>query len=111
MDKIKKYQKLIKDAVSGYQNTEEKGIAEYESQLIFDDKRGHNLLLDIGWNEHKRIFDCCLHIDLKDGKIWIRQDWTDGIVDYFLENGVPKNDIILAFHPPYKRRYTEFAEA
>ena len=26
-----------------------------------------------------------------------------------VDKGVPKNDIVLAFHSPFKRRYTEFA--
>jgi len=45
-------------------------------------------------------------------KIWIEEDMTeDGIATYFLEQGVPREDIVLAFHPPFMRPLTEFAVA
>ena len=31
-----------------------------------------------------------------------------GITDELAELGVPKEDIVLAYHPPYKRPYTGF---
>lgn len=44
------------------------------------------------------------------GKLWIQHDGTeDGIANRLVELGVPKSDIVLAFHPPYKRPYTDFA--
>ena len=52
-----------------------------------------------------------LHVDLKEDKIWIRQDWTEGVVDDFLEMGVPKTDLVHAFFAPYKRPYSGFAAA
>ncbi len=42
----------------------------------------------------------------------IEEDWTEGgIATDLLEAGVPKEDIVLAFHPPKMRPYTEFAVA
>ena len=53
-----------------------------------------------------------LYIALKDDKIWIEEDLTeDGIATYFIEHGIPKKDIVLAFHPPEMRQHTEFAVA
>ncbi len=49
------------------------------------------------------------YIDLKGEKIWVQQDWTDSIiVDKLMELGAAKEDIVLAFHAPYKRPYTGF---
>jgi hypothetical protein len=33
----------------------------------------------------------------------------DGFAKRLVEHGVPKHDIVLAFHAKYKRPYTEFA--
>ncbi len=33
----------------------------------------------------------------------------DGIANDFLAAGIPKDKIVLAFHPPSVRPYTEFA--
>ena len=47
---------------------------------------------------------------LKNGKIWIQHDGTEiGVANELVEWGVPKEDIVLAYHAPYKRQYTGFA--
>ena len=44
------------------------------------------------------------------GKIWVEVDETEeGIATQFLRAGVPREDIVLAFHPPELRHLTEFA--
>jgi XisI protein len=82
-----------------------------ERQVIFDTDRDHYQLVNVGWNPNgNRSYGCVLHLDIKDGKIWIQHDGTeDGIADALLELGVPKKDIVLAFHTPSMRKYTEFA--
>ncbi len=85
---------------------------EHEVQAIFDVERDHYQLLHVGWRGSKREFGCILHLDIKDGKIWIQQDGTEvGIANQLVELGVPKRDIVLAFHEPAVRQYTEFGEA
>ncbi|HBB33754.1 MAG TPA: hypothetical protein DC064_18635, partial [Cyanobacteria bacterium UBA9273] len=32
-----------------------------------------------------------------------------GVANELVEAGVPKEDIVLTFHAPYKRKYTELA--
>ncbi|NJN12855.1 MAG: XisI protein [Richelia sp. RM2_1_2] len=82
---------------------------EYEVQTIFDEQQDHYQLLYVGWRGNKRDFGCILHLDIKDGKIWIQHDGTEvGIANQLVEMGVPKQDIVLAFHEPYIRQFTEF---
>ncbi len=62
-----------------------------------------------GWRGNKRDFGCILHLEIKRGKIWIQHDGTEeGIANRLVEMGVPKQDIILAFHEPLVRSSTEF---
>jgi hypothetical protein len=64
----------------------------------------------VGWRNQKRIYGPVLHLDIINGKIWIQQDGTEvGIANELIAIGVPKEDIVLAFHPPSMRKYTEFA--
>lgn len=82
---------------------------DVETQMIFDKVNHHYLLMSVGWDGNERIRGCVLHIDVKDGKIWIQHDGTEiGVANELVDMGVPKQDIVLAFHAPYKRRYTEF---
>ncbi|MEH2014998.1 XisI protein [Nostoc sp.] len=83
---------------------------EMETQAILDTERDHYLLLHTGWRGNRRTHGCSLHLDIKDGKIWIQHDGTEvGIATQLLELGVPKEDIVLGFHSPYMRQFTEFA--
>ena len=51
-----------------------------------------------------------MHVDIKDNKIWIQHDGTEiGIAGELEKLGVPKSDIVLGFHAPYKRKFTDFA--
>ncbi|GAA6617285.1 XisI protein [Scytonema sp. NUACC26] len=83
---------------------------EIETQAVLDTERDHYLLLHTGWRGNNRTHGCSIHLDIKDGKIWIQHDGTEvGIATLLLEQGVPKEDIVLAFHSPYMRQFTEFA--
>ncbi|WP_373537102.1 XisI protein [Microcoleus sp.] len=82
---------------------------EYEVQTLFDAEQDHYQLLYVGWRGNKRDFGCILHLDIKNGKIWIQNDGTEvGIANQLVELGVPKEDIVLAFHEPEVRQFTDF---
>jgi hypothetical protein len=77
---------------------------------IYDTDRDRYQLLNIGWNGESQIFGCPAYVVIEHGKIWIHRDYTEpGIANQLLEAGVPKGDIILAFHAPNVRQYTDFA--
>jgi hypothetical protein len=109
MDKLNLYRQHIESLLQEYSHyTPSYGQVEIEA--IIDSAHDHYQLMSVGWNESQRIHGCLLHIDIKQGKIWIQHDGTEeGIAARLVEAGVPKEDIVLAFHAPYKRRYTEFA--
>ncbi|WP_224409850.1 element excision factor XisI family protein [Oscillatoria salina] len=47
-----------------------------------------------------------------DGKIWIHRDGTEeGVASEFLNAGIPKERIVLAFKSPSVRKHTGFAIA
>ncbi len=83
---------------------------DIEVQTIFDTENDHYQLVNVGWNGYRRIYGCVLHIDIKNGKIWIQHDGTEeGVASELVQLGVPKDQIVLAFHSPYKRQFTGFA--
>jgi XisI protein len=108
---IEQYRQYIRHLLSERQKraSMSRNYEEYEVQTIFDEQQDHYQLLYVGWRGNKRDFGCILHLDIKDGKIWIQHDGTEvGIANQLVEMGVPKQDIILAFHEPYIRQFTEF---
>ena len=113
MDKLEYYRHLIRKVLTEYYELDAKSTdSTLESALIFDEGHDHYLLIVMGWLPEERIKVNTIHVRLRDGKIWIEEDWTeDGVVTDFLQAGVPREDIVLAFHPPHLRQYTEFAIA
>jgi hypothetical protein len=109
MDKLTHYRQEIRRLLLEYgANPPSYGQVEVES--IIDPVNDHYQLMTVGWNGPQRIHGCMLHIDIKGDKIWIQHDGTEGgLAGRLVEAGVPKEDIVLAFHAPYKRRFTEFA--
>jgi XisI protein len=48
--------------------------------------------------------------DIKDEKIWIQYDGTEySIAQELIDLGVPSQSIVVAYHAPYSRKFTEFA--
>ncbi|MCC3417619.1 MAG: XisI protein [Microcoleus sp. PH2017_29_MFU_D_A] len=113
MDKLEYYRHLIRKVLTEYYELGAKSSnSTLESALIFDERHDHYLLVVMGWEGQERIKGNTIHVRLRDGKIWIEEDWTeDGVVTDFLQAAVPREDIVLAFHPPHLRQYTEFAIA
>ena len=104
------YPKIIQDILS--RHTGKDLETQTEVQLLFDADRHHYQVLHLGWVEEAqvRVHACIVHVDLKDDKIWIQRDGTEiGIANELVEAGVPKHDIVLGFHGPYKRPFTGFA--
>ena len=79
---------------------------------VFDRKHGQFLLMDEGWQDFKHIHRVWVHVELRDGKLWIQKDGTeDGIAVDLINAGIPKERIILAFQHPNRRQYSDFAAA
>ena len=109
MDKLEIYRSYIKQVITEY-GKYKPSYGEVEVELIFDTEHDHYQLVNVGWHGQRRILSCFLHIDIKNGKIWIQHNGLeDDIAQEFVKFGVPKEDIVLGFHAPYKRKFTGYA--
>jgi hypothetical protein len=111
MDKLENYRSLIKTILTEHDNLANRSSKKkYETFLVFDETHDHYLWMSLDWLNQKRINNTNVHIRIKNEKIYIEQDWTEeGIANELLREGVAKSDIVLAFHAPETRKFTEFA--
>ncbi len=111
MDKLTHYRKIARRLVEEYgKHTPANGVIHTEK--IIDSENDHYEVLHVGWQGARRVHGSAIHLDIIDGKVWIQYDGTNRpVADALLEAGVPREDIVLAFHPPEVRQYTEFAAA
>lgn len=108
MDTLSRYRQLVRQELEEYAGFSENGSVKDE--VVFDAERDRYLLVSIGWEGHKRILQPIIHVDIIGGKIWVQEDNTDWpITNAFVEAGVPKEDIVLGFHPEHLRQHTGFA--
>ncbi len=110
MDTLNQYRGIVRDVLKRYTDIEYAN-ADVDNELLFDESRDRYAVVSVGWtDEPRRSHGCLLHLDIIDGKIWIQRDGTeDGVALELEEAGVPKKDIVLAWHPPELRHHTGYA--
>ncbi len=111
--KIERYRQVLINILTAYANVRPLNqSADKETILVSDEKHDHYFLHRIGWEGVKRVWNTTLYVRICNGKFYIEIDWTEeGIATDLLAAGVSKEDIVLAFHHPSVRPYTEFAVA
>jgi ketopantoate reductase len=111
MDELTRYRHLIIELMREHaQHRPSHGDIQVE--LIIDEAQDHYELIYAGWSGKYRIHGSVIHVDIRDGKVWIQHDGTeDGIAEDLVEAGVPRDRIVLAFKSPAMRQHTGFAVA
>ncbi|MBX7170875.1 MAG: XisI protein [Pyrinomonadaceae bacterium] len=109
MDKLENYRDIVEKIIS-----EHAAIPYYygdiERRTMFDRKNDSYLLYIVGWSDGRRYHGINIHVDIINEKFYIQHDGTeDGIATELEQAGVPKSDIVLAFHAPELRKHTEYA--
>lgn len=112
MDKVKKYQNIVLQFLNYY--NEESGGNRPDStvkrRILADFENNSFQLLAVGWRGHHYIFGPIFHFDIIDGKVWMQCNNTEWeAVDYLMEHGVEREDIVLGFIEPQARKFSGFA--
>ncbi|MEM8534682.1 MAG: XisI protein [Chloroflexota bacterium] len=111
MDRLTQYRTIISQALHDYAQIPY-AYGEIESKVIIDKDQNEFLIVNVGWNERRRVHGCLIHVELRDGKVWIQRDGTEeGIVKTLLQAGIPKEHIVLAFQHVQRRQYSGYAAA
>ena len=112
MDSINKPDKLRETVISvleGLANPPP-SYGQVEIQCVFDTVRDHYQLVSVGWEGESRAFGTFVHVDIRDGKIWIQHDGTDfDVAARLLEHGIDRQQIVLGFQSPGRRPFTDYA--
>jgi hypothetical protein len=109
MDKIVQYREIIKKIIADYVN-ESSSKEDIERQMVFDTENNHYQLVNVGWHNGHRVYGCVLHFDIKNQKIWLQYNGTEiDFAEELSKHGVPKQDIVIGFHSPFMRKFTEYA--
>ena len=109
MDALAHYRAIIRQLIMEYAS-HKPAYGDIASEVIIDEDKGHYEILQIGWQGESRVHSAMLHIDLIGDKVWIQYDGTSpGVAPELVEAGIPREAIVLAFHPAEARPYTGYA--
>ncbi len=113
MEKIQKYQRIIKEVLTNYNAQgpiDPVHPERREIRLVFDDEHARYQLLRLGWRGIHNYFAVIFHFEIMDEKIWVQRNMSDyDIVGEIEDKGVPKEDIVLAFLAPETWQHSGYA--
>src|SRR5262245_51242380 len=100
MDRLRRYRETIEDILRDYAAIPY-SYGELRSVTAFDRQADHYLLMVLGREGTKRVHGCLVHVDIEDGRFFIRRDGTEyGIARELTDAGVPAEDVVLGYRLP-----------
>ena len=76
MEKLDKYRNSIVEIMQKYTSAIP-ACGDIEVQTIFDRENDYYQIINVGWQNDRRIYGCSLHIDIKNNKVWIQHNGTE----------------------------------
>ncbi len=99
MDTVKSYQAVIKQVISEYAKLRP-SHGNIHLEPIFDDINNRYALMQFGWDRERRVRGNLIYVRIENSKVLIEYDGLErGITQDLVQNGIPEQDIILAFLP------------
>jgi hypothetical protein len=109
MDKLTRYREIVRRVIEEYASYKP-SHGEIETEAIVDPVRDHYEVMHVGWDGMRRVHGSVVHIDIHGDKVWIQYDGTSRpVADELEAAGIPREDIVLAFHPAKLRHHTGYA--
>ena len=111
MDHLAIYQHAIKAVLLDYAQYKP-SYGDIDTRVLFDDEHKSYALFMVGYEGDEHVHGAIIHVEILDGKVWIQYDGTEeGIAEDLVQQGIPRDQIVLGFKPAYIRPYTDYATA
>ncbi|VXD23948.1 conserved hypothetical protein [Planktothrix serta PCC 8927] len=99
MDTSATYRNIIKQILLKYAQLRP-SHGEIRLDVVFDEIRDRYALMQVGWDQGRRIRGNLIYITMQNEKIYIEYDGIEqGITKELILAGIPEQQIILAFLP------------
>lgn len=103
------YRQYVQNILKYHSSLDPK-IVGMETYMAFDTVDDHYQVVSVGWEGSQRLYGCLIHVDIKEDKIWIQYDGTEySVTQKLIDLGVPSPSIVVAYHAPSARKFTNFA--
>ena len=80
MDKVNRYREIIRQTLTSLADfiNQHWRQPQAEAHCVIDVEHDQYLLVKTGWTKTQRVRGTTLYLRLRDGKVWIEDDWTRG---------------------------------
>jgi XisI protein len=103
MDPLDPYRSIVESTLNEYTRIPY-AYGDIQTEAVFDRTHDRYLLINVGWDDDKRIHGSLVHIDIIGGKIWVQRDGLEhGVAKDLVRAGIPRDQIVLAFRSPELR--------
>ncbi len=100
------YRQLVMQFLLAQSDAETGGRGEdgIKTEAIFDAVRDRYLILSQGWRGQERVYWVVMHLELRQGKVWIQRNQTEVDIEAELVAlGIAPEDIVRGLIPPEYR--------
>ncbi len=106
MDTTTNYREIVKQVILKYAKLRP-SHGNIRLDPVFDEMRDRYALMQVGWDNGKRIRGNLIYLTLQNGKIYIEYDGMEyGITHDLIAKGIPEENIVLAFLPESQLTFT-----
>lgn len=103
MDKLTKYQNILRDFLGLFADRRIYNMPKVQSQCIISEDKKHYMVVDIGWHRDSFIHDWVFHFEIKNEQIWVHANATDVNLEKELTSrGAAIQDIFGSFLEDYE---------
>jgi len=81
-----------------------------DPKVIIDPGRDHREAMLIGQDGRRRVHGCVVHPGIRGGEVWVRRVGTNRpIAEAPVDAVIPREEVVLGFHPVEARRHADHA--
>ena len=108
MDQLERYRGIVRNLIAEYAS-HKPAYGDIRTESLVDREHDRYEVMQMGWNGDRRVHGSIIHIDIRDGKVWIEHNGTDArLGEELVAAGISRNDIVLGFHPAELRSLSGF---
>jgi XisI protein len=98
MDTILTYRNIIKQLILRYAQLKP-SHGNIRLDPVFDEANDRYALMQVGWDKQRRVRGNLIYLTIQNEQVFIEYDGTEtGITDELVAAGIPRDNIVLAFH-------------
>ena len=108
MDALDRYREIVSRLIGEYASYKP-AYGDVRTEAVVDRDHDHYEVVQVGWSGGRRVHGSIIHIDIRDGKVWIEHNGTDArLGEELVAAGIPRSDIVLGFQPAELRPLTGY---